>query len=274
MNFAWVEDRLFVVSETVGVSSYDFDFDLHFACSHPYALDGEKPCVLRVGPVADYPARYAEMLGMGLRPVNSPQEHALASELEHWYPLLRDVTPRTRVFDALPSADEIEASFQWPVFLKGSRQTSKHNPELAVIRDRAHYERAMGLYRRDPILHWQKPVVREFVALQPVAGAVPGKVAPSVEYRSFWWHGECVGWGRYWYQLPPYESADIGQGLAFAREAAAALKVPFLVVDFARTRAGDWIIIECNDAQESGHAGVPAHAMWREVLARVADPAA
>jgi len=269
MNIARVERKLVVLSEEVGVSAYDFNFDLHFACDHPYRIEDEELCVLRVGPIPDYAAEFDERQKMGLRLVNSPAEHTRASELETWYPVLNGLTPRTKVFDALPSADEIEASFQWPVFMKGSRQTSKHNPDLSVIRSRSHYERASQLYREDPILHWQKPVIREFIPLMPVAGHVPGKVQPSVEYRSFWWFGDCVGWGRYWYQVTPYECADVAVGLAVAQQAAHRMDVPFLVVDFAKTAEGRWIVIECNDAQESGYVGIAPQALWQQVLARI-----
>ena len=270
VNIARLEDKLVVVSQEVGVSAYDFNFDLHFACDHPYQIEGEEPCVLRVGPIADYPAEFDDKLGMGLRLVNSPAEHALASELENWYPLLADLTPRTRVFGMLPSADEIEEDFGWPIFMKGSRQTSKHNPDLSIIRSRDQYEEASVNYRKDVILHWQKPVIREFVPLQPVAGSVPGKVPVSMEYRSFWWQGECVGWGRYWYQVPAYECSDVGTGLAVAQEAAARLNVPFLVVDFAKTADSRWIVIECNDAQESGYVGIAPQALWNQILKRIA----
>lgn len=270
MNLARLENKLLVLSEEVGASAYDFNFDLHFACAHPYQVEREELCVLRVGPIADYIAEFNERLNQGLRLVNSPEEHQLASELESWYPLINDLTPRTTVYEALPPAEVVEASFGWPIFLKGSRQTSKHNPELSVIGNRAHYERAVHQYKSDPILHWQKPVIREFVPLEPVPGLVPGKVSPSVEYRSFWWHGECVGWGRYWYQVAPYACADAAAGLAVARQAAARLRVPFLVVDFAKTRDGHWIVIECNDAQESGYVGIRPHELWRQVLAQIA----
>ncbi|MET3494748.1 ATP-grasp domain-containing protein [Variovorax boronicumulans] len=266
MGIARIEQKLLIVSETVGVSSYDFNFELNFACDHPYRLDAEERCVLRVGPLDGYDAIFAEKLDMGLRLVNAPEDHLLASELERWYPLIQELTPRTVVYETLPDAAEIEAMFEWPVFLKGSRQTSKHNPELAIIKSRAHYEMAAEKYREDEILHWQKPVVREFVPLMPIAGHVPGKVPPSAEYRSFWWNGACVGWGRYWYQVAPYEIADVQIGLALAQEVASRLNVPFLVVDFAKALDGRWIVIECNDAQESGYAGVNPLLLWRNIL--------
>jgi hypothetical protein len=269
VNIARVENKLVVVSQATNVPTYDFDFDLHFSCRHPYRFEREELCVLRIGALDAYDAKFREKLDIGLRLVNSPADHRLASELENWYPHLSGLTPFTRIFDALPTADEIEAHFAWPVFLKGSRQTSKHNPDLSIIRDRSHYEAAARRYRTDPILHWQKPVVREFVPLMPVSGRVPGKVPPSMEYRSFWWQGSCVGWGRYWSQLSPYRCPDVETGLELAKDAAERLRVPFLVVDFAKTADNRWTIIECNDAQEAGYTAIPPQALWRQILARI-----
>lgn len=195
MNLACVDRKLLVLSAETGHPAYDFDFGLYFTCAHPFTLEGENLAVLRVGPVGDYDVEYEAKLGWGARLVNSPEQHRLAVELATWYPRLSDLTPRSQVFDSLPAAEEIEKSFDWPIFLKGSRQTSRHNPALCVIKDRSQYELTIPLYRTDSILHWQGHVVREFVSLAPVRGAVPGNVQPSMEYRSFWWLGECVGWG-------------------------------------------------------------------------------
>jgi hypothetical protein len=272
MNIVRLEDRLIVVSTPIGVPVYDFDFDRHFTCDHPYSFREGEPCVLRLGAVDDYTAVYAEKCDWGLMPVNTPQDHVRASELEHWYPLIADLTPRTEVFEHLPPADLVEARFGWPVFLKGSRQTAKHSAALSVIESVAQYEVAAKHYRVDKVLHWQKPVLREFVPLLPVPGGVPGKVRPSLEYRSFWWHGTCVGWGRYWYEVPTYHADDAARGLALAGEVARRLNIPFLVVDFAKTAAGGWIVIECNDAQESGYAGIAPQALWRRVLDTLNSP--
>lgn len=268
MNLARVEGRLFVISAPVGVDAYDFDFDLHFRCEHPFRLEREEPCVLRVGAIADYAAEFRERLEMSLRLVNTPDEHLRASELEHWYPLIPDLTPRSKVFEALPTVAQVEAAFDWPVFVKGSRQTSRHHAQLSVISNADEYDLLLDRYAKDDILRWQKPVVREFVPLMAVAGNVPCQVRPSLELRSFWWRGDCVGWGRYWYQVPPYDIRDAGRGLDVAREAASRLCVPFLVVDVAKTADGRWIVIECNDAQESGYAGVVPKAMWERVLSK------
>ena len=269
LNIARLEDRLLVISHKVGAPAYDFDFQLNFSCVHPFQFRDGEVCILRIGPVAYYEQEHQEKAGWGLRLINSPQEHFRAGELEGWYPLISDVTPATRVFDTLPSATDIENEFGWPVFVKGVRQTSRHNPVLSVARNAADYERLCDGYRHDPILHWQRPAVRQFVDLEPIAGDVPGKIRPSREFRTFWWNGELVGCGHYWYQLPNYGAADIDEGLTLAREVARRLSVPFLVVDIARKSGGGWIVIECNDAQEAGYVGMSPRVLWRNILDRV-----
>ena len=206
---------------------------------------------------------------MGTQPINSPHEHFVASDLEGWYPIIADLTPRTCVFEALPTASELEKFFDWPIFVKGARQTSKHNPALSIARDRLDYSRLCEAYRHDDILHWQRPVIRQFIALDRLPGAISGKLSPSREFRTFWWHGNLVGCGHYWYQLPAYGAPDLKEGLTVAHEASGRLAVPFLVVDIARTATCQWIVIECNDAQEAGYVGLAPQLLWSNILARL-----
>lgn len=269
MNLACIESQLFVVSKIIGVSVYDFDFNLHFNVQHPIHIDGENLCVLRVGSISNYLNEYSKMLGMGLRLVNSPEEYLLASELEFWYPLIKELTPRTQLYDELPTVEEVEANFSWPVFIKGSRQTSKHNIDLSVVQNADQYQKVIQEYKSNPILHWQKAAIREFVNLQPVDGEIQGKIKPSMEYRSFWWFGKCVGCGCYWSHLNPYHATDLDVGLKIAQAVALRVKVPFLVVDFAKTVDDTWIVIECNDGQESGNAGVSPILLWRNILEHI-----
>jgi hypothetical protein len=43
--------------------------------------------------------------------------------------------------------------------------------------------------------------------------------------------------------------------------------VLFLVIDVALATDGRWLVIECNDAQESGYAGVLPLTVWTSLLA-------
>jgi len=178
MNISRIADRFIVISESTHVPVYDFDFDLNFTCTHPQTFKKEELCILRIGAIPDYQREFLAKANLGLGLINSPSEHACASELEVWYPRLADLTPRTRVFAQLPPVEEIEATFTWPVFIKGSRQTSQHNPDLSIASDATQYRQIAHAYLSDPILHWQKPVVREFVPLRrffmPTRQFLPG----------------------------------------------------------------------------------------------------
>jgi hypothetical protein len=46
----------------------------------------------------------------------------------------------------------------------------------------------------------------------------------------------------------------------------ATVAVPFLVVDIAQAADGRWLVIECNDGQESGYAACTPIALWQRVL--------
>ena len=269
MNWVRIEEKLNVLSETTYVSVYDFDFERYFNCTHPYMLDSKELCVARIGAIPNYQEVYKEKLELGLQLINSPEQHILSSELPAWYSYIKDLTPKSYWFDTFPPIEEVKELFTFPIFVKGSRQTSKHNPDLSIIRDEQHYKEIILRYQLDPILHWQQIIIREFEKLEPVKGSIAGKLRPSLEFRSFWWQGICVGWGQYWYQLPSYATSNIDVGLALAQEAAKRLNVPFLVIDLAKTIDGRWIIIECNDAQESGYVSIEPRELWKNVLTRV-----
>ncbi|MFT5471649.1 MAG: hypothetical protein ACI8UO_006786, partial [Verrucomicrobiales bacterium] len=119
-----------------------------------------------------------------------------------------------------------------------------------------------------PILRWQDFVCRELLELKPVAGGVEEKIPASFEFRTFWWRGELVGSGRYWFEADDYNwtEEEKSAALKVARHAVVALGCAFLVVDLAQTAVGNWIIIECNDGMESGYAGASPFAIWQNII--------
>lgn len=266
MALVRLENKLNIVCELTNVAAYDFEFELFFQSSHPVFIQDLQSCVLRMGAIADYAEAYEYFLSQNLQLINDPIQHERASELAVWYPFLTELTPVSLCCDEFPPVEKIAEEFGWPVFIKGSRQTSKHNPALCIARNADEYLAIAQHYHNDPILHWQKIVIRRFADLMPIVGQVPGKVSAALEFRTFWWHNECVGYGQYWYQLPAYQAHDIDGGLELAGLAARRLDIPFLVIDIAKTVQGEWIVIECNDAQESGYTGISPHMLWGSVL--------
>lgn len=267
-DLLFVEELLWMLVSPTGKGIYDFPFDRFFACRRPYQPPERLVAVARAGAWNDYDARYRELQSEGIHLVHSPEQHLLASELPHWYPRLTDLTPRSLWFDEPPEAEAVGRELGWPVFVKGERQTSRHRKSLSILEGPDDFRRAMEVYASDRILHWQRVVCREFRPLRRVEEGAPDRIPSSFEFRTFWWRGELVGWGPYWWQGSPYAATPEEQGAALepAREAARRLAVPFLVVDVAQEASGRWIVIECNDGQESGYAGVSPFTLWRNIL--------
>lgn len=262
-----IRDHLWIVTEPVGVPIYDFDFRCFFDCRTPYDSPEGLPAVARVGAFDDYSKFFAQCFEVGINLVHTPEDHARCSTLPDWYPLISEDTPRSRWYKELPSFSDIESDFTLPVFVKGARQTSKHKAAASIIRSRDDFEAASAIYRTDLILHWQDFVCRELIPLRSVSGGSEGKIPASYEFRTFWWRGELVGAGRYWFEADAYNWTDSERedALRVARRAVAALNCAFLVVDLAQTEDGRWIVIECNDGMESGYASASPFAVWQAI---------
>lgn len=263
-----LEDVLWIATTPVGVPAYDFDFQTFFACRRPWQRPTPLTAVGRFGVTESYAALYQQLASDGIHLIHTPEQYALASELTHWYSHLADLTPRSLWFEQPPSVEEIEAHFSWPIFVKGSRQTSRHKAALSILHSPDEYRVAMEAYQRNPVLHWQALVCREFVPLRLVDAPPSDTIPPAFEFRTFWWRGTCVGVGAYWVAVVSYTwtKEEERDALAVAQQAAQRLALPFLVVDVAQRHDGAWIVIEVNDGQESGYAGIAPIALWQHIL--------
>src|SRR4051812_11984447 len=262
-----VEDLLWLVTVPTGMGRYDLKFEDFFACRHPVRLDKRVTAVARMGAAEDYEKRSRSLANEGIDLIHTPAEYALTSHLPNWYPLISDLTPRSQWFEVRPTAEQVESAFDWPVFIKGERQTSRHQKAMSIADGREQFDRIIELWDADPILRWQRIVIREFVPLRLVGVQSPATLPQAFEFRTFWWKQRCVGFGPYWvsehYMCTNQERSA---AIAVAGEAVARLAVTFLVVDVAQTRNGLWIVIEVNDAQDSGFAGVQPVTMFRGIL--------
>lgn len=266
-DFILLESALPILVKNTGIAVYDFPFRVGFDTASVFQSPAQ-PVVARVGPIAAYETCYEELQQHDIRLIHTPEEHNRCSLISHWYPLLKQFTPRTVVYDELPAASQVESEFGWPVFVKGERQTSKHKASTSIIRSAAQFETLLGIWKTDPILHWQKMVCREFVPLEQIDETVSDRIPSSVEFRLFYWKNKCAGWGRYWYEGIIYDLPETAQNevFALADRVAAKIDVTFLVVDVAYTANGEWIVIEVNDGQESGFAGADPRIVWEAIL--------
>ncbi|MDO5650489.1 MAG: ATP-grasp domain-containing protein, partial [Gallicola sp.] len=111
------------------------------------------------------------------------------------------------------------------------------------------------------------------VSLKVAEGISSGDQVPvSHEFRCFFWKKQLVAYGPYWTFGAAYcmYEEDKEEALALAQIVAERIDVPFLAVDIAKTKIGDWIVIEVNDGQESGYAGVNPIELWQNIITREA----
>ncbi|MEO1053596.1 MAG: ATP-grasp domain-containing protein [Bacteroidota bacterium] len=268
LDFFQLESNIWLAEKKTHIPAYDFCFEPLFKVSRP-RISGECPTVARIGAIDDYPNIYDSFIEYGYKLINNVDQHKRASELEYWYPLIKAFTPKSVVYDTFPNLDEVLQELSFPIFIKGNRQSAKHDRSLSIAKDEEGFNRIKEQYPKNNILHWQKVVCREFVALQQLKVKHESKVPLSFEFRTFWWYGECVGTGHYWSQHASYSWTEEqkSDALAMVKKAIEKIDIPFLVVDLALTKAGDWIIIEFNDAQEAGYCGVQPIQLWHNITA-------
>lgn len=262
-----VENTIQIAECKTYIPAYDFHFYPLFITSG-YIADNHLSCIARIGAIADYGSLYTELKELGCVLINNPQQHSLAASLHEWYPLISNLTPKSRTFVSFPEWGLVQQDFIFPVFIKGDRQTSGHNPALSIAYNENDFERIRKAYAEDSILHWQPVVIREYVPLKKSGKKLAGQMQISFEFRTFWWKKQLVGTGHYWSQFAAYDwsSQQRDAAISVAAEAAQRIDVPFLVIDMALTAEGQWIVIECNDAQESGYCGVDRVKLWRNII--------
>lgn len=263
-----IEDSLWIAEAKIQSPAYDFPFEVFFACRHSHFGQDEVTAVGRFGAVEDYASLYHGLLDLGVRLLLTPDQHDLCSELPRWYPLLQGLTPESWWFDQAPDAATAGKLAGWPLFLKGSRQTSRHQAKLSIIPGPEEYEAAIQSFQTDALLHWQQVVIRRFEPLRPVPADMGQKIPSSFEFRSFWWRGNLAGVGPYFSAFACYDwtESEKAAALELAGEAARRVALPFVVIDVAQRIDGSWIVIEINDGQESGYSGIPPLTMWQTIV--------
>ena len=249
------------------VDSYDFDFRNYFPVR---TILGEvkSSLILRIGAIHNYQQVYDYFAERGLHLVNSIEQHNNVSLLPNWYRSLQGFTPRSRVFEDIPTYDQLKEDFVFPIFIKGERQTNKHRKELCIAESRSDFEKISNAWKTDPILSWQKMIVREFVDLIPIEAETERQLQKSFEIRVFVWYGNIISFGQYWdsknkIYIDKNDEDKISELTKMVYER---LMTPFMVIDFAKKTNKEWIIIELNDAQESGYAMNAKINLWTRLI--------
>lgn len=252
---------------------YDFDFRINFECRSVIA-EVDAPVLLHIGAIEDYSGIESVLDDLGMKLLVSEAEHLRCSTIDKWYPVLKDKTPYTKIYDELPEAEVLLEDFSFPVFIKGARQTNRHKRSQCIIEDAEQYSRLRSEWKKNPVLSWQKVAVREYIPLLEIdSKTFPDQVPISYEFRFFYFEGKCMAYGPYWYMGQKYSlsETELPEVLKLTDWAARRLGVSFPAIDVAKTASGEWIIIEVNDAQESGFVGVNPLVLWNNTICAMQD---
>jgi len=266
-NLIEVNERVCVAYQKTNFDIYDFDFRQYFE-TKPVITGTTFPVILRIGAIEEYESLSDALVEFGLCLINSVKQHEMASLLPNWYPRIKEFTARSVWYETLPTAETILAEFTFPVFLKGERQTNRHSQSMSIANNLADLENILHYWKQDKVLGWQRLICRDFIKLEKIAERVGDKIQPSKEFRIFLWKNIAVGIGHYWTEFDKIE-LTINERLhiiKLAEEVSKIVDVPFLVVDIAKKADGDWIVIELNDGQESGYAGVNRLQLWQKII--------
>jgi hypothetical protein len=256
-----------VACQKTNFDIYDFDFRQYFE-TRPVIKDTTLPVILRTGAIDDYESLSDTLMEFGLSLINSASQHAMASLLPNWYPKIKEFTARSVWYETLPAAETILAEFTFPVFIKGERQTNRHSRATSIANNLADLENILYYWKQDEVLGWQRLICRDFIELERIGEHAGDKIQPSKEFRIFLWKNSAVGIGHYWTEFEKVELAvsERAHIIKLAEEISTIVDVPFLVVDVAKKADGDWIVIELNDGQESGYAGVNKLQLWQKII--------
>jgi hypothetical protein len=216
-----------------------------------------------------YKETYVDCMAMGAKLINNPYQHQWISDFE-WYGDVASAyipTPQTYFDEDFWRAPEGE------YVVKGRTNSRKlwWNKQMFAPNKRRASEIA-GDLMGDSLIGPQGVVYRKYVPLKKLGEGLNGLPFTN-EWRFFYLGDNLVDYGYYWSNSDCIEEATIDDNVVKLVNSWAKVvsqHTNFFVLDVAQTEAGNWILIEINDAQMSGLSEIPADRFY-ENLRRVTD---
>lgn len=197
----------------------------------------------------------ADVALLGSRLVNSYEQHLYVANFDY-YEDLKDVTFETwfRIQD-VPQALRDQ-----PLVVKGRTNSRKFDWSTHMFaKDFAAASRIAYELGKDGLIGSQGVIVRRYVPLETFELSITGLPFTN-EWRIFYYRGQRLAHGYYWGLIDDWAPVTAAtpdfeaNGLPFADQVAQRLvdKIPFVVIDVAKTEAGEWKVVELNDGCQSG----------------------
>lgn len=253
-SFSGVEDELEIMKKYFYLSNNRNVFFVNdFYCTESRTADVCKNSLIvgRYSVLPFYDLVEEDMRLNGSKLINSYRQHRYIADLRHWYDDLSGLTPKTwRFSEQLPE----NKSF----ILKGETNSKKFLWDTHMFaKDKNDVSRVYCNLQDDSLLSTQDIYVREYVPLETYCIGLHG-LPVTKEFRFFVLDGKVIAGGFYWSsyteelgdRVPKVEEVPV----SFLNEVISKIgdKAMFYVIDVAKTKSGDWIVIELNDGQMSG----------------------
>ena len=196
--------------------------------------------------------------------INSYNEHSYIADMNYYYDISH-LTPKT--WFNVGYATVPDCPNGWVV--KGKTNSRKHQWDSHMFAyNRDSLKKVSERLYDDPLISHQGLVFREYVPLEVIEEGINGLPFTN-EWRFFFYKEKELGHGFYWSNCSPenqLQNID-EKGKEIAHEAAKIIKkyIDFFVIDVAKTKKGNWIVIEANDGQMSGLSAIDPKEFYNQI---------
>lgn len=202
--------------------------------------------------------------------INTYNEHQYIANFDY-YADIKHITPKTWFS---PSEVFMEGA-AGPFVLKGTTNSRKQMWKTAMFaKDKSEMMNVYGRLLDDSLISHQNIIIREFVELENYGTNEITGIPIAKEFRCFFHRNKLLAKGYYWTnhleeigftpdadEIPPAFLHEITKKVG--------LNATFWVADVAQKKDGSWCVVEINDGQQSGIAGVNVDELYENLLKNI-----
>ncbi len=191
-----------------------------------------------------------DIIRMGAQLMNTTAEHCYVADLKNYVMDLKEMTPKTWTkLSEIPD--------EGPFVLKGGTNSRKF--EWSTMMYAETKQAASDIYSKlsnDSLIGGQDIYIRQYVPLKRYLTGLAG-LPITKEFRFFVMFGKILSGGFYWsshvddLEVVP-EVSEVPKEFLQAAIDRIGNSISFYALDVAQTEAGDWMVVELNDGQQSG----------------------
>lgn len=202
---------------------------------------------------------------LGGKVINDVRQHRFIADLENWYAVLSDLTPKTWF-----RLEDIPVEENGPFVLKGETNSKKHQWTTQMYApNRKEAFRVYWELSNDGLIADQNVYIRKFVKLKKFLDGVNGMPVTN-EWRTFVLYGEVLAsgyyWSNYWDDLEEKPQMDEGaKTLLQTVISRVGCDSNFYVIDIGQLEDGSWVVIELNDGMMSGLSMIDPDELYKKM---------